>query len=133
MSHVTAYLTTKGAADAIDFYARAFGATESYRLEFEGRVGHAEIVIGETTIMLSDEYAEYGAIAPVTLGGTTVALVLEVPDCEAVFQQAIDAGATLDRPMKDEPYGRGGWLIDPFGHRWNVATMTPDWDPSKMS
>jgi PhnB protein len=129
---VTAYLTVKGAEEAIDFYTRAFGATEKYRIPWEGRVGHAEIDVAGTTLMLSDEAPEYGAVSPQTLGGSTCAFALDVPDVDAAFARAVDAGAIVDRPIKDEPYGRGGWLRDPFGHRWSVRTGNPNFNPEEM-
>lgn len=132
--HVTTYLTCKGAAAAIEFYVNAFGATERYRLPSDdGRLGHAEVTIGDTILMLSDEWSEYGAISPETLGGCTAALVLDVPDCDAVFERAVALGAKVDRPIREGPPGRGGWLIDPFGHRWNVMTSNPNFDPASLT
>ncbi len=90
--------------------------------EPDGRLGHAEIRIGETTLYLSDEFPEYGAHSPASLGGSTVAFVLSVADADAAFAKAVGAGATVDRPLVDSPVGRGGWLRDPWGHRWNVMT-----------
>ncbi|MGE5596048.1 MAG: VOC family protein [Hyphomicrobiales bacterium] len=118
---VTPYLCAKGAAEAIEFYKKAFGAEETTRyVEDDGRVGHAELRIGASEIMLSDEYSEYRVLSPLTLGGNSVSLSISVPDVDAAFQRAIEAGAKVERPLKDEPYGRAGWLIDPFGHRWNL-------------
>ena len=126
-SHVTAYLCADGAADAIEFYKRAFGAEERYRLpEPDGRLGHAEIVIGDTVLFLSDERAEHAVLSPLALKGNSVSFVLRVPDVDAAFQRACDAGATVERPVVDSPHGRGGWLVDPFGHRWSI--MTPNQD-----
>ncbi|MGE0601658.1 MAG: VOC family protein [Dehalococcoidia bacterium] len=123
MNNVTAYLCCDGAAKAIDFYSAAFGAEEVSRWpEPDGRLGHAEMRIGETTLYLSDEFPQYGAIAPKSLGGTTVAFVLSVDDVDGMWTRAVAAGATIDRPLADSPVGRGGWLRDPFGHRWNVMT-----------
>jgi PhnB protein len=122
---VTAYLCAKGAAQAIDFYARAFGAEELSRYTNEdGTLGHAEIVIGKTTLYLSDEWPEGNVYSPATLGGATTAFVLEVTDADAAFERAIHEGATIERALKDEPYGRAGWILDPFGHRWSI--MTPN-------
>lgn len=130
---MTAYLCGDGAAEAIAFYKRAFGAEEQYRMTGEdGRVGHAELTIGDTTLMLSDEWPEMGVLSPTSLKGSAVSFVLDVPDCDAAFQRAIDAGATIERPLKDEPYGRGGWLFDPFGHRWSIMTANPDFKPEDM-
>lgn len=132
-STVTAYICAAGAAEAIAFYAKAFGAVEQYRMDNgDGRLGHAEIKIGATTLMLSDEWPEMGVRSPKSLAGTPVSFVLDVPDCDAVFQRAIDAGAVVERPVKDEPYGRGGWLIDPFGHRWSIMTSNPNFKPEDM-
>jgi PhnB protein len=117
---VTPYLCADGASDAIAFYKKAFGAEETYRLEEDGRIGHAELRIGETTIYLSDEYEPYRVLSPLTLNGNSVSLSIAAPDADAVFERAIAAGATVERPLKDEFYGRSGWLVDPFGHRWNI-------------
>ncbi len=130
---VTSYLTVTPASDAIEFYKKAFGGEEIYRLtDDDGHIGHAELTIGTTTLMLSDEYLAFDAISPTTLKGTSVAFVLDVPDVDVVFQRALDAGARVARPIKDQPFGRGGWLFDPFGHRWNIMTPNPDFDPESM-
>lgn len=120
-ARVTAYLCAKGAADAIEFYKRAFGADERSRmLNGDGTIDHAEIVIGDTVLMISDEWAEYGVLSPLTLHGNSVSLVLNVGDADTAFQRATDAGARVERPLKDEPFGRVGWVVDPFGHRWCI-------------
>ena len=130
---MTLYITCDGAAKAIDFYERAFGAKERYRIPMEGgRVGHAEIEIGNSILMISDEAPEYGAIAPTTLKGSSCSLVLECDDPDATFKRAILLGAKEERPVTDEPYGRGGWLLDPFGHRWNLMRPNLDFDPSQL-
>lgn len=122
---VTAYLCAKGASDAIDFYKRAFGAEERYRMTGDdGRIGHSEIAIGDTALYLSDEWPEMGVLSPKTLKGNGVSFVLAVPDVEAAWKRAIDAGATVERALVDQPHGRGGWVVDPFGHRWSL--MTPN-------
>lgn len=120
---VTAYLCAKPCADAIDFYRRAFGAEEvgERYVEPDGRIGHATMRIGGTTLYISDEYAPLKVFSPATLGGSPVSLSLSAPDADAVFARAVDAGARVDRPLRDEPYGRSGWLLDPFGYRWNVV------------
>lgn len=119
---VTAYLCAKGAAEAMEFYKRAFGAEEEMRMEEpDGRIGHAEVRIGETAVYLSDEWTEMGVLSPLTLKGNSCSLVLAVPDSDAAFGRALEAGATVERPLKDEPYGRTGWLVDPFGHRWCIS------------
>ena len=132
LQRVTPYICVKGAAEAIAFYQRAFGATERYRIPWEGKIGHAEITIGETIIMLSDEFPEMGVLSPRTLKGTCCSLSADVEDVDAAYQRALDAGATVERPLKDEPYGRGGWLIDPFGHRWHLLRANPNFDPKSM-
>jgi PhnB protein len=133
MPQVTTYICASGAADAIEFYKRAFGAEERYRLpQPDGRLGHAEITIGDTLLMISDEWPEMRVLSPATLGGNSVSLVLDVPDADAAFQRAVEAGARVERPLKDEPYGRGGWVIDPFGHRWSIMTANPDFKPEDM-
>lgn len=114
------YLRVHSAAEAIEFYARAFGAAEIFRLtEPNGRIGHAEIKIGPTTLMLSDEYPEHGIQGPRTLGGTTFSIHLHVTNVDEMFEQAIRAGASVVRPLKDQFYGeRSGTVRDPFGHEW---------------
>ncbi len=130
---VTAYLCAKGAPDAIDFYKRAFGAKERYRLpNADGTLGHAEIEIGNTVLYLSDEAPSLGVCSPATLKGSATSFVIDVPDCDVVFQRALDAGATVQRPIADQPYGRSGWLVDPFGHRWSIMTSNPDFKPEDM-
>jgi PhnB protein len=118
-----AYLRMKDAAKAIDFYQRAFGATEKFRLcEPSGRVGHAELDFGGTTLMLSDEFPEYGIQGPQSLGGTTLSIHLHVDDADALIRRAVAAGATIVRPAADQFYGeRSGTVRDPFGHEWNIG------------
>ena len=131
---VTPYLIIKGASEAIEFYKKAFGASELFRMaQPDGRVGHAEIRIGDSTIMLADEFPEMGHKSPKTLGGSAVSLLIYVEDVDAVFAQAVAAGATEDRPVEDKFYGdRGGSLVDPFGHIWHIATHTEDLSPEEM-
>ncbi len=125
---VTPYLIIKGAAAAIDFYKRAFGAIELFRMGGpEGKVGHAEIKIGDSPIMLADENPEMGALSPQTIGGTPMSIMLYVEDVDAVFNQAIAAGAEQIRPVADQFYGdRTGGLKDPFGFQWWIATHIED-------
>jgi PhnB protein len=125
---VTAYLIIKDAARAIDFYKKAFGAAELMRFEGPGgKLGHAEIRIGDSPIMLADEHPEMGYRSPQALGGTPVSLLLYVPDVDALFQQAVAAGATVQRPLQDQFYGdRTATLADPFGHVWTIATHKED-------
>ena len=131
---VTPYLAIKDAAKALDFYTRAFGAVESYKLMMpDGRVGHAEIRLGDSLIMLADEFPEYGGEAPDTLGGSPVSLHLYVEDVDAFVKKAVAAGAKERKPVADQFYGdRSGQLEDPFGHLWWVATHKEDVPPAEM-
>jgi PhnB protein len=131
---VTPYLIIKGAAAAIDFYKRAFGATELMRMESpDGRIGHAEIKIGDSAIMLADEYPEMGFRSPQSLGGAGVSLMVYLDDVDGVFDRAIDAGARELQPVKDQFYGdRSGTLQDPFGHLWTLATHMEDIPADEM-
>jgi PhnB protein len=131
---VTPYLAIKNASKALEFYKRAFGATEHYKLMMpDGRVGHAEIRLGDSLIMLSDEFPEYGGKAPDTLGGSPVSLHLYVEDVDAFVRNALDAGAKEVKPVMDQFYGdRSGQLEDPFGHLWWVATHKEDVAPDEM-
>jgi PhnB protein len=131
---VIPYLHVKGAARAIEFYQQAFGATEVLRLaEPDGRIGHAEIQIEGARIMLADEFPEHGILGPQSLGGTSVGLHLTVPDVDALAERAVAAGATLAKPVQDEFYGeRGGKLVDPFGHVWQVMTHQEDVPAEEM-
>jgi PhnB protein len=121
---VTPYLCCRDAARALEFYAKAFGARELVRYTGKGgEIGHAEIEIAGGRIMISDEWPEGGVFSPAKYGGTTFAIRLVVPDVDGMADQAAKAGATIERPPKDEPYGdRSCWLRDPFGHRWALAT-----------
>jgi len=131
---VVPYLCVKGAASAIEFYKQAFGATEVLRLaEPGGRIGHAEIRIGESRVMLSDEYPEHGILGPQSRGGATGSLALEVPDVDVVVARAVAAGAKLLNPVADQFYGeRRGELEDPFGHLWSVSTRTEELSQEEM-
>ena len=125
---VTPYLIVRGAARALDFYKTAFGATEVMRLDAPGGlIGHAEINIGNSRVMLADENPEWDAKSPQSYGGSPVHLMIYVEDCDTVFKGAINAGAKETRPVKDQFYGdRSGSLTDPFGHSWTVATHKED-------
>jgi PhnB protein len=127
-SDVTVYLIVRGAKRAIDFYTKTFGAVELMRLDAPGGLlGHAEIRIGETPVMLADENPEWGVKAPESLGGSPVHMLLYVDDCDTVFARALAGGAKELRPLKDQFYGdRSGTLIDPFGHQWTIATRKED-------
>ncbi|HEX5271195.1 MAG TPA: VOC family protein [Gemmataceae bacterium] len=131
---VTPYLIVKGAAQAIEFYKKAFGAVELFRFPGpDGRVGHAEIQLGDSRVMLADEHPQMGAVSPQTVGGTPVGLCLYVADVDAVAKQAVAAGAEVVRPVQDQFYGdRSGTFADPFGHKWTVATHKEDVTPQEM-
>jgi len=128
------YLRVRGAARAVEFYRQAFGATEKFRLvEPGGRVGHVELNFGAMTLMLSDEYPEYGIFGPETVKGTTVTLHLHVDDADQVIRGAVQAGGTLVRPPKDEFHGeRSGTVRDPFGHEWNIGHSLEQVSPEEM-
>jgi len=130
----TPYLIVKGAADAIEFYKRAFGATEILRMaDPQGRVGHAEIEIGDSVIMLADEHPAMGYRGPRSLGGSSVSILLYLEDVDSVFERALKAGAKAQRPVANQFYGdRSGTLEDPFGHVWTVATHVEDVAPEEM-
>ena len=132
---VTPYLIVRGGDAAIAFYKKAFHATEEVRMPMpDGRLGHAELKIGDSMIMLADEMPEMKIVGPQTLGGTSVGIALYVEDCDATFHQALAAGGTVDRPLQDQFYGdRSGTLIDPFGHKWTVATHKEDVSPEEMN
>jgi PhnB protein len=125
---VTPYLICRGAAKALEFYKEAFGADELFRMPRpDGRVMHAEIRIGDSPIMLADEVAEMQALSPASLGGSPVGILLYVEDVDARFDRAIRAGGTVVRPVQDQFYGdRSGTLLDPFGHKWTIATHKED-------
>ena len=131
---VTPYLIVTGAASAIEFYKHAFGAKEVMRIPHpDGRVGHAELQMGDSRIMLADEFPEMGARSPMSLGGTPVSILLYVEDVDAVTARALAAGAKMLRPVKDQFYGdRSGTLTDPFGHVWTVATHIKDVSSEEM-
>jgi PhnB protein len=125
---VTPYLVVKGAAAAIEFYRKAFSATETLRLDLPGgKIGHAEIRIGDSIVMLADEFPDMGFSSPETIGGTPVSLHLYVEDVDAVFQKAMTLGCKELKPLQDQFYGdRTGTLQDPYGHVWTVATHIED-------
>lgn len=131
---VTPYLIITNAAKAIDFYKEAFGAKELMRLAMpNGKVGHAEIMIGDSRLMLADESAEWDARSPQTIGGSPVFLALYVEDVDAVVNRAVAAGAKLFKPVADQFYGdRSGCVTDPFGHKWSVATHKEEVSPEEI-
>lgn len=132
---VVASLSVDGAAAAIDFYHEVFGASERMRMPGpEGKIGHAELEIGDSLIMLADEYPEMGIRGPKAIGGTAVTLNVYVDDVDTVFDRAVRAGAKALRPVEDQFYGdRSGQFEDPFGHRWSVATHVEDVPPEEMA
>jgi len=131
---VTPYLIVKGAAAAIEFYKRVFGATELMRMPSpDGRIGHAEIKIGDSAIMLADEHPEMGYLSPQSLGGTAVSMMVYVDRVDDVFKRAVETGAKEMRPVEDQFYGdRSGTLQDPYGHTWTIATHMEDIAPEEM-
>jgi PhnB protein len=131
---VTPYLCFRDAAAAIEFYKRAFGATEVMRMGApDGKVGHAEIRIGDSRVMLADEFPEMGFLSPQSVGGSPVMLHLYVEDVDATVPKAVAAGAKIMRPVEDQFYGdRGGQLDDPFGHKGYVSTRKEDLSPEEV-
>jgi PhnB protein len=128
------YLRVKDAGKAIDFYQRALGATEKFRLtEPSGRIGHAELDFGGATIMLSEEYPELGFLGPESIGATSVSIHLHVDDCDALIRQAVEQGAKLLREPSDAFYGeRSGTVRDPFGHEWMIGHSIEQVTPEEM-
>ena len=133
-SSVTPHLVIKDCAKAIDFYKKALGAKELYRsLMPNGRVMHAMIQIGNSFVMMADEFPDMGSVGPTTLGGTSTSLHIYTEDADALYKQAIDAGATPIMPIADMFWGdRYGQIKDPFGHRWDIATHKKDVSPEEM-
>ena len=131
---VTPYLCIKGAADAIDFYKRAFGASEVFRMaQPDGRIAHAEVQLGDSRVMLADEFPDMNFRGPQAVGGSPVHIHLYVDNVDAVFGQALAAGAKSVRPVQDQFYGdRSGTLLDPYGHTWHVSTHTEDVAPDEL-
>jgi PhnB protein len=131
----TPYLIVKGAAQAIEFYKKVFGATELFRMATpDGSVGHAEIRIGDSVIMLADENPGMGYRSPRSLGGASVSTMLYVEDVDDRFSRAVAAGAKVQRPLANQFYGdRSGTIEDPFGHVWTIATHVEDVPPEEMS
>jgi PhnB protein len=125
---VTPYLIVRGAAGAIEFYKKAFGATELMRFaDPSGKIGHAEIKIGNSPIMLADEFPEMGYKGPQSLGGTSTGILLYLDNVDARFDRAIAAGGKVLKPVQDQFYGdRSGTLVDPYGHMWTIATHQKD-------
>jgi PhnB protein len=132
---VTPYLIVDGAAAAIDFYGSVLGAKERMRMGGpDDRIGHAELEIGDSVVMLADEHPEIDALGPRSVGGTPVSLHVYVEDVDAVFARAVEAGARELQAVEDKFYGdRGGSFEDPFGHRWHVASHVEDIPPDEMA
>jgi PhnB protein len=132
---VSPYLIIDGASDAIDFYKDVFGASERMRIGAPGgKVGHAELAIGNSVIMLADEYPEMDAVGPKTVGGTPVTMSVYVENVDATFDRAVKAGAKAQRPVENQFYGdRSGQFLDPFGHKWHVASHIEDVPPDEMA
>jgi PhnB protein len=130
---ITPYLIIDGAAQALEYYKTAFGAVELFRMEHGGKIGHAEMKIGDSPFMLSDEHPEMGYRGPKALGGSAVGIMIYVDDVDTTFKQALDAGGTELKALQDQFYGdRSGTLTDPFGHVWTVATHKEDVSPEEM-
>jgi len=130
---LTPYLIIDGAADAIEYYKKAFGAVELFRTDHGGKIGHAEMKIGDSPFMLADEHPEMGYRSPNSIGSTPVSLMIYVEDVDTVYKQAIDAGGKEVKALQDQFYGdRSGTLTDPFGHVWTVATHKEDVAPEEM-
>lgn len=130
---VTPYLIVDDGNAAIDFYKQAFGASEVLRLPMGDKIAHAEVKIGDSVIMLSDEWPDMDKLSPKSRGGSTAGLMVYVPDVDAAFQRAMSAGATQERPVEDQFYGdRSGTLVDPFGHSWTLSTHVEDVPEDEM-
>jgi PhnB protein len=129
----TPYLIVKGAAEAIEFYKRAFNAEELFRFDDKGKIGHAEIRIGDSRLMLADEYPDMNARSPQAFGGSPVSIMLYVDDVDTFVDRAVKAGAEITQPIEDKFYGdRSGSLTDPFGHVWHIATHVEDVPPEEL-
>ena len=131
---VTPYLLVDDAAQAIEFYAKAFDAKELFRLPMGNKVGHAEIMIGDSHVMLSDEWPDMNLRGPKARGGATASMMVYVDDVDAMFAQALKAGGTADKDPENQFWGdRMGTLVDPYGHRWMLATHVEDVPPEEMN
>lgn len=130
---VIPYLSVKGADEAIAFYKDVFGATEVMRFDHQGKIGHAELKIGDSHIMLADEFPDMDVRSPKSIGGTPVSIMVYVPDVDATVAKALKAGATVQHPIADKFYGdRSGSVVDPFGHVWHISTHIEDVDIEEM-
>jgi PhnB protein len=130
---IVPYLLVRNAAAALEYYKKAFGATEIMRYDMGGRIGHADMTIGDSHFMLADEHPEMGYVGPEALGGTTFGMTLYVDNVDELFQRAIEAGGKVERAVADQFYGdRTGTLIDPFGHKWSICTHVEDVSEEEM-
>lgn len=130
---VTPYLTVDNAREALDFYQRAFGATEMMRMDMGGKIGHAEIRIGDSVVMLSDEWPDMDVLGPKSRGGATSSLMIYLDNVDEAFERARAAGCSVNRPVEDQFWGdRMGTLLDPFGHKWTLATHIEEVAPDEM-
>jgi PhnB protein len=131
---LTPMLTVRDAPSAIEFYKKAFGAEEMYRFpRQDGRIGHAEFRVGDSIVMIADEHPEIGARGPKSIGGSPISLMIYVEDVDKVFNRAVDAGASVERAVATQFYGdRTGGVVDPFGHKWYLATHVEDVPPDEM-
>ena len=132
---VTPYIAVDGAADAIEYYKKAFGATERLRMDGpDGSIAHAEIEIGDSVVMVSDPFPQSTVKPPSSLGGTSASIMLYVEDCDGAVKQAVDAGAKIEMEPQDMFWGdRFGTIVDPFGHTWSIATHIEDVPPGEMA
>lgn len=131
---VTPYLYIRGAAKALEFYKTAFDAVEKFRMaQPDGKIGHAEIMIGDSCIMLADEFPDMDVRSPESIGGSPVSIVLYVKDCDDMINKAVAGGAVITRPIEDKFYGdRAGAIRDPFGHTWHIMTHIKDMTEEEM-
>jgi PhnB protein len=132
---ITPYLTVRGAADALAFYERAFGAKELYRMDGPGgSIMHAEMRLGDSAFMLTDESEEWGNLSPASIGGTGSSLMIYVDDADEIFNRAVEAGAKVVMEVSDQFYGdRSGMVEDPYGHRWSISTHVEDVPPDELN
>ncbi|WP_419838019.1 VOC family protein [Candidatus Poriferisodalis sp.] len=131
---ISVAMSVDGAADAIDFYTSILGMSERMRVDMGGRIGHSELALGDSLLMVADEFPEMDFHSPKHYGGSAMQLSVYVEDVDAVFAAALEAGATEVRPIEDQFYGdRSGMIEDPWGHRWNLSTHIEDVDPDEMA
>jgi PhnB protein len=133
--HITPYLAVDDATEAMEYYMKVFGAKERVRMDGpDGKIGHAELEIGDSLVMLSDPFPQFATRSPKELGGTSVSVFMYVEDVDAVVKKAVDAGATITMEVADQFWGdRMGSLTDPFGHVWSIATHVEDIPPEEMA